>query len=85
MDGWMQGGDFFRPHRTETGIHMDCWRGACICLPTPIKVVAELLLDEPPAISLQPFSLRRFDTPTHRKLMQYRGRRRVDQPVGEQW
>ena len=30
------------------------------------KVVAELLLDQPPSISLQRFSLRRFDTPTHR-------------------
>ena len=49
------------------------------------KVVAELLLDQPPSISLQRFSLRRFDTPTHRGLMRYRGRRRGDEPVGEQW
>jgi len=48
-------------------------------------VVAELLLDQPPSISLQRFSLRRFDTPTHRGLMRYRGRRRGDEPVGEQW
>ena len=48
-------------------------------------MVAELLLDHSPSISLQRFSLRRFDTPTHRGLMRYRGRRRGDEPVGEQW
>ena len=47
--------------------------------------MAELLLDEPPSLSIQPFSLRRFDTPTHRRLMEFRGRKKGDEPVGEQY
>ena len=53
--------------------------------PATGRVVAELLLDEPPSLSLQPFSLRRFDTPTHRRLMEFRGRKKGDEPVGEQY
>ena len=47
--------------------------------------MAELLLDEPPSLSLQPFSLRRFDTSTYRSLLQFRGRKKGEQAVGEQW
>mgnify|MGYP006132927855 CR=1 FL=1 len=53
--------------------------------PVTGELMAELLLDGETSLPLQPFSLRRFDTSTYRSLLQFRGRRKGDQAVGEQW
>lgn len=53
--------------------------------PVTGELMAELLLDGETSLPLQPFSLRRFDTSTHRRLLQFRGRKKGDQAVGEQW